>query len=579
MFLVTTAIDYTRDVNKEIIFLGDWCIRDSTNDIIKKYNYSIISYHWNDRTKYNNDYKSLDDLYERYLQDISLCLNKIHNTNNSLVYWRIIIGPWLKFFIDAIFDRYEVVEKAISNHNITETVVYDYSVEDFVPNDFIDFYTTFTKDEWNHVVFAELLKQSSIKFILSDHKIINEDSKKLSIMSLFYRKINNFLFYVSYFLNNSNFLSIYLSFFQKFKTDIKLGYFPHFNFYRFGNQKKSKINHDLRKLIKFEKTDNKFQLFLNKLIPLFFPKIYMEDFKSIKKTITKKFNKNPKIIFTSNAYHGDDAFKIWCAEKKEKGSRIIIGQHGGITGLSLNNQSEDHQLKIADVYCSWGWSRKGFHNICKMPSLQLSQISIKPKQNGKILLVLPSYPKYFYQNFNVPISGQSKYFLYDQIKFVQRLNENLRENIFIRTQGNDVDELSIISKAKLDKFLVQNKIKLSKQLSKYKLCLITYNSTTMLETLSSNFPSLIVLDPKYFEIREEAKDILNKLQEVGILHYSYDSAISFIVKVEKDISKWWLDYKLRSAVKNFCNSYAYTSSNFEIEWKKKIKSWTNEIKI
>ena len=139
--------------------------------------------------------------------------------------------------------------------------------------------------------------------------------------------------------------------------------------------------------------------------------------------------------------------------------------------------------------------------------------------------------------------------------------------------------MSIISKAKLNKFVVSNKIKLRKQLSKYRLCLITYNSTTMLETLSSNFPSLIVLDPKYFEIREEAKDILNKLQEVGILHYSYDSAISFIVKVEKDINKWWLDYKLQSAVKKFCNSYAYTSSNFEIEWKKKIKSWTNEIKI
>ena len=87
------------------------------------------------------------------------------------------------------------------------------------------------------------------------------------------------------------------------------------------------------------------------------------------------------------------------------------------------------------------------------------------------------------------------------------------------------------------------------------------------------------MDPKYFEIREEAKDMLNKLQEVGILHYSYDSAISFIVKVEKDVSKWWFNYKLQSAVKNFCNTYAYTSLNFEIEWKKKIKSWTNEIKI
>jgi len=579
MFLVTTAIEETKNDKRKTIFLGDWCIRDFESDILKDNNYSIISYHWNNRKKYNDDYKFLDDLYEQYLQVISSCLNKIHNTNNSLTYWRIIIGPWLKFFIDAIFDRYEVVKKAISNHDITETIICDYKIEDFIPYDFMDFYTTFTKDEWNHVIFAELLKQYSVKFIFSKYKIINKNSKKFTPIRFFNRKINNFLFYISYLFNNSNFLSIYLSFLQKLKIDIKLGYFPHFNFYRFDNKKKSKSNHDIRKLIKFEKTDNEFQLFLNKLIPIFFPNIYIEDFRNIKKTITKKFNKNPKIIFTSNAYHGDDAFKIWCAEKKEKGSKLIIGQHGGVMGLSLNNQSEDHQLKIADVYCSWGWSRKGFHNICKMPSLQLSQISLQPKQNGKILLVLPSYPRYFYQNFNVPIAGQSKSFFCDQIEFAQMLNKNLRESIFIRTQGNDIDELSVISKAKLDKFLVSNRIKLSKQLSKYRLCLITYNSTTMLETLSSNFPSLIVLDPKYFEIRNDAKEILNKLQEVGILHYSYDSAISFIVKIEKDISKWWFDYKLQAAVKDFCNSYAYTSSNFESEWKKKINLWTNEIKI
>ena len=105
MFLVTTAIEETKNDKKKTIFLGDWCIRDFESNILKDNNYSIISYHWNNRKKYNDDYKFLDDLYEQYLQVISSCLNKIHNTNNSLTYWRIIIGPWLKFFIDTIFDR------------------------------------------------------------------------------------------------------------------------------------------------------------------------------------------------------------------------------------------------------------------------------------------------------------------------------------------------------------------------------------------------------------------------------------------------------------------------------------------
>ena len=77
MFLITTAIERTRSVNKKTIFLGDWCIRGSENNILKDNNYSIASYHWNNRKKYNQDYKLLDDLYEQYIRDIYLCLNKI----------------------------------------------------------------------------------------------------------------------------------------------------------------------------------------------------------------------------------------------------------------------------------------------------------------------------------------------------------------------------------------------------------------------------------------------------------------------------------------------------------------------
>ena len=153
MLLVTTALQDTWDEKKKIYFLGEWCIRNSENFDLKKKNYQILSYHWDDREKYKRDYLYLQDLYEEYLNNVSQSLNKIHNLNKSVKYWRIIIGPWLKYFIDTIFDRYETVKKIDSCDEIQETIIYNYKVEDLVTYDFMDFYNQFRNDTWNHIIF------------------------------------------------------------------------------------------------------------------------------------------------------------------------------------------------------------------------------------------------------------------------------------------------------------------------------------------------------------------------------------------------------------------------------------------
>ena len=41
----------------------------------------------------------------------------------------------------------------------------------------------------------------------------------------------------------------------------------------------------------------------------------------------------------------------------------------------------------------------------------------------------------------------------------------------------------------------------------------TYNATTYLETFSINMPSILFWNPYHWEINENAKNLLNKLQE------------------------------------------------------------------
>ena len=144
------------DESRSMLLLGEWCnlYKDYENN--KDLKIKIHPHHWVDKKKQEIDYKLLDDIYEQKLLDLSHSLSEIHNLKFDIRYWRIIIGPWLKFFIDAIYDRYESIRSAIDNNEIDYTNIFDYSVDDYVPNDFIEFYDHLRFDDWNEIIFFEI---------------------------------------------------------------------------------------------------------------------------------------------------------------------------------------------------------------------------------------------------------------------------------------------------------------------------------------------------------------------------------------------------------------------------------------
>ena len=122
MLLITTAESSFRHLSKDVVYLGEWCLpypHDSSNSS----ELNILPYHWDDRTKYNHDYSYLDSTYEYYLSELSARLDKIHDLSNGPTYWRIVIGPWLRFFIDILFDRFECIRTAAVSDVVTHTLI------------------------------------------------------------------------------------------------------------------------------------------------------------------------------------------------------------------------------------------------------------------------------------------------------------------------------------------------------------------------------------------------------------------------------------------------------------------------
>ena len=112
MFLITTADERTWRKDRKILFVGEWCKLFSRKKEWSKLDYEVLPYHWDDGKELHRDYLYLNDLYEKILPEVSKNLNKIHDVNHSIRYWRIIVGLWLLAFIHVFYDRYQSILSA-----------------------------------------------------------------------------------------------------------------------------------------------------------------------------------------------------------------------------------------------------------------------------------------------------------------------------------------------------------------------------------------------------------------------------------------------------------------------------------
>lgn len=578
MRLVKTSIDFAYyNDSKDITLLGDWCLNDQEDILGSVYKFERTPYHWDDREKFNSDYIYLTDVYEKTLDKLALSLNKIHKTEEGSLYWRIIVGPWLRFFIDAVFDRYECVRQVTLSNSIIECELFSYKLSDWCPLNFSEFYNDFCTDEWNEVVFSEIIKYQKLSFVENTSTYVSQNSRSSTQRGITENlkkagKLFSSAFSTAFERAGTRvlFVAPYVSPLTAFKLQFNMGQFPLLGLPSIKT-KPSAYNLGMRKELFTETDDTNFEGFLNFLIPHLLPKIYLEDFANYKNRILKRYSVVPKVIFTANAYQADDIFKIWAAENIKNEVPLIIGQHGGNFSISQHNQTVDHQLKIANKFVSWGWDRDTEDHIIKLPSMQLSdRANIAPNFKGQVLHVLSSLPRYFYCHYSIPVAGQFLSYIEDQLKFISNLDQDQFKCLKIRLDLSSPDMSWDVTKIlKINGYgqkIDSSTSKLSASLRHSKLCICTHNSMVFLETLSMNFPTIVFWNPMYYEINDGAKPFFNMLMEAGILFHCPESAAEKVNSIEDNIEQWWYSDLVQSARIKFCQQYAQSSADWKDQW-------------
>ena len=77
-------------------------------------------------------------------------MNQAHDLDYDTDYWKIIIGPWLYYFISIVFDRYEMLKYASDHYEIDHTNIPNYETSEWIPLDYTDFNYKFYSDSWKN---------------------------------------------------------------------------------------------------------------------------------------------------------------------------------------------------------------------------------------------------------------------------------------------------------------------------------------------------------------------------------------------------------------------------------------------
>lgn len=563
--LITTSLKSTWEKNNQVLYLNYGCILYGDEREIRGDPDAIVARPFGIKSCEKNAAQLLIRKYEDILHEkLVTLLNAHHGTSFSNRFWKIIVGHWLRRYVEAIYYRYGVIKQTLGENDICGFSAVDSDRVNLIPRDSKHALELFDDDEWNSEVYGIIIR--AIAPLQLKGRYVNSQIKKTthSNNKSLKNKLKFFLQMISgKFVNDSDGLMIntYLGSWQNQKLAIELGQLPQ---YWLCEELDLNISPSIetRNRIQFEympSSNDEFLNILGELMLSCIPASYLEGYSDLlKKTTDLKWPKNPRFIFTSNEFDTNDLFKLWTALNVERGVQYIVGQHGNNYGTSRYDAPTIEEL-TSDKFLTWGWS--GSLNQHRKAFMLKPLLKLKRAQKKNLLLI----EQYRYQRIKAWDTDYEfkKYFM-EQQQFVSILDSNINKNLSIRLHsGHRSDKWFAQDRWRnfSSEVFISDKDSFVTALSSSKLVVFSYDSTGILECLASNVPMIAFWQNGLSHLSDEAKLDYQELVDVGIVHFSPMDAANKVNEIWGDIDGWWQSEIIQNAKDKFKKKYANVNQN------------------
>jgi len=570
--LITTSDEKTWKLDKPVIFLGEWCKSYDRKNIWEKMDAIVAEPYGLSKKKKDADYERARELEVKIFHRLCIELNKLHQTEHGERFWRIILGHWLRHFLDVIVNRVKTIEFFLENYEFNSVTTYTNLNSPPCPLDINEAIWYFNDSKWNNILYTKILlflgiTNDKIEFIedsLDDTNVLRLLSKprlKKRLLKYCWEKIGQTFNLLSR-DDDAFIINSYLPKLEQIKLELALKQIPQFRV-SYKPALSRNYDHSLRQRLSKNITninDDKLLTIITSLIFEYIPICYIEGFSELNEISEKlSWPKTPKFIFTSANFYDDEVFKFWAAKKTESGVPYYVGQHGnyGVTKYELNPSIEE---MTSDKFLTWGWS----DNLkTHTPTFIFKTIgkkikSYNPRGNLVLIELFHSLPIWTWD-----ASAEHTLYFRNQLRFISNLELRIKNDLIVRLHIAS----SALNWSEIERFKdFDPSIKLDigynpiqELIAKSRLVVHSYDSTGILETMSQNIPTLAFWQNGFDHLRDSAKPFYQLLVNAGIVHLTPESIASKVNEIWDDVDGWWADSKVQNARREFCNRYAVTS--------------------
>ena len=122
----------------------------------------------------DRDFIKAKEIEEKLLEQLTLVLNEYHSTNFEKRYWQILLGHWLRRYINVMLNRKNTLEQCLKKYNVSMVSLFTDDNYELATDNTISALWAFNDDQWNNVLYKKLFKYLDINipinFIPRDDK-------------------------------------------------------------------------------------------------------------------------------------------------------------------------------------------------------------------------------------------------------------------------------------------------------------------------------------------------------------------------------------------------------------------------
>ena len=563
---------------------------------------------WDDRQRLYADYKVCEQLFEDISKKLAEILNAYHNTNFSVQFWEILLGPWLLSFISACVERWLRFDNRDLHLIRSEGIQIDHLEEvKFlnlesrgldIPFDTVSYGQLVTDDDlWNTNLQLLLYIYSKndaslINDLFADVTVVESYFEEKSSISSRGKQLGLKLLNRISRLQRKKFLmldSLNPVLFD-FLLYLSLGKVPEVN--RLSLLRKgptSNVDIDFRK--KSLPSDNSsLDQFILSAALMLIPFNFLEGFLRLGTSVADYSAEPYQMILFGHCFRNDRTRYV-LALGKEKNCALVGSQHGGLYGIGKFSGYEFYEHRICNYWVTWGERQseqrgvvlKSSRPVKWWPRGAAPPSEDNRKYRSKLMIICAAETRHTHMLLANPIGSQWAFSMLHNSIFYNKLPEDLKKSTAVRLM--DLDHglnqrywWTVLCGNSVS-FDPQEKRLTAQYLSKdVSLAVVTYNATAFLESMYFDIPTIITWPSKYYEIRPEAVEDFEELKSAGVFYESAEDAAVFAARIFGDPLKWWYSTPVRNAVLRFKTKYLGTSCQHPlVTYRTLIKELTSDV--